>query len=253
MNLTQLANSSTASTASSSTSANTSAKATASVSPVAQALQKADKRIQSQLDSTTAQLSSFGKLKSSVSDAQLAARALSNFSASATSADIKSAANKFISTFNAALSNAKSTAASAGGAMTESFGARSVSSDLTRTVRASTATADSLKQLGIKLLADGTLSLDAAKFDAAQKADPASVKATLAKIGQLVDKTATKELATGGSVSGSMASLNQRSAALKAQQTALQSIIQPSTSASTTSSASTAYAKYGLAAYKANY
>ncbi|MES2878499.1 MAG: flagellar filament capping protein FliD [Pseudomonadota bacterium] len=259
MNITQIVNSSKANSllnANTNASANTSAQATGSVSPVTQALQKADKRIQSQLDTTTAQLSSFGKLKSAVSDAQLSARALSNFSSTASSADVKSAANKFISAFNAAINTAKTTASVSGGVSAESAGARSVSSDLNRTVRASSATVDSLQQLGIKLSPDGSLTLDATKFDAAQKADPAKVKAALAKIGELVDKTATKELATGGGVSGSMASLNQRSTALKAQQTSLLAITQQAATAqssSSSSSSSSNYARFGLAAYQSGY
>lgn len=262
MNITQLVNSSKANSllnANANTngnangSANTSAQATGSVGPVAQALQKADKRIQSQLDTTTAQLSSFGKLKSAVSDAQLSARALGSFSSTAASADIKSAANRFVSAFNAAINAAKTTATASGGASAESAGARSVGSDLNRALRSSSATADSLQQLGIKLSPDGSLTLDAKKFEAAQKADPANAKATLAKIGQLVDKTATKELATGGGVSGSMASLNQRTTALKAQQTSLLAISQQAATAQSSSSSTSSYARFGLAAYQSNY
>jgi len=247
MNISQLANSYLASNTASS---NTQTQSTGSVNPVASALLRANQRIQAQLDTTTAQLSSFGKLKSSVSDAQLAARALSKFSASATSTDIKSAANQFVSTFNAAISTAKTAASAAGGTQAQATGARNVSSDFTRTVRASTATVDALKKLGITLKADGSMALDATKFDAAQKADPASVKATLAKIGQLVDATATKELATSGSVNGSMDSLNQRSAALKAQQNSMLTIVQQA--AAKQNSTSTSYSGYGVAAYQSS-
>lgn len=251
MNITQLANSS---TNSSLTSASTSAKATGSVAPAAHVLQKADKRIQSQLDTTTAQLSSFGKLKSSVSDAQLSARTLSCLSATTASADVKTAASKFVSAFNAAIATAKAAATISGSTQAESSGPRSVSSDLNRTFRASgMTTVDALNKLGIKLQADGSLSFDATKFDAAQKAAPAGVNAILAKIGQLVDSTATKELATNGSVSSSMASLNQRSTALKAQQNTLLSFIQQTTSTSASSSLSTGYGSFGLAAYQSSY
>ena len=61
--------------------------AAGSVSSAGQAgLQKAEKRIQSQVDITTEQLSSFGKLKSSVSGTQLAAQTLANMPAASTSA-----------------------------------------------------------------------------------------------------------------------------------------------------------------------
>ena len=247
MNISQLVNSYLASNTASS---NTQTQSTGSVNPVASALLRANQRIQAQLDTTTAQLSSFGKLKSSVSDVQLAARSLSKFSASATSTDVKTAANQFVSTFNTAISTAKTAASAAGGTQAQATGASNVSSDLIRTVRASTATVDALKKLGITLKSDGTMALDATKFDAAQKADPASVKATLSKIGQLVDATATKELATSGNVNGSMDSLNQRSTALKAQQTSMQTIVQKA--ADQQNSSSTSNSSYGVAAYQSS-
>lgn len=254
MNISQLTNSSTSNTSSTSnslTSKNTSTKATTSASPVSNAMTLADARIQSQLDTTTTQLSSFGKLKSSVSDAQLAARALSGLTTTTSAADLKATVNRFVMTFNAAIATAKSTATSAGGVSAESSSAGQISRDLSRTFTVDTTLNDGMRKMGFKQLPDGTLAFDSAKFDAAQKADPTAMQSTLSKIGQLVDKTATKELATGGSVDGSMAALNKRSTLLKTHQTAMLDMVQKFATAQTSSTSG--FAGYGLAAYKSSY
>jgi flagellar capping protein FliD len=199
----------------------TSSAATSGVNAASQALQKAEKRLQTQLDATTAQLSSFGKLKSALSDAQLAARGLSGLTANATSAGMASAVAKFVTAYNSAVSTAASTAALAG-TTSESVSANRAGNDMRRSLTASTATLDALKKMGFSLASNGTLALDAKKFDAAQKADPSGVRASLVKIGQWVDQTATRELAAHGNVDGSVTSLNTRAANLKSQQTALE-------------------------------
>ena len=251
MNITQLINANNSSISGNLTGAQTSAQATAKVGPVSPALKKADARIQSQSDTTRAQLSMFGKLKSSVSEVQLAARKFSAFTVMSPIADVKIATHSFLAAFNAAINAAKATAAVAGGSLAQTSSANRVSRDLGKSVSADTPLLDSLKKIGVKQLSDGTLSLDAAKFDAAQKADPAAVQSTLSKIGQLVDKTATRELASGGNVDGSMALLNQRSTALKAQQNALLAMDQTLSAAQSTPSSG--YVGYGLAAYRAKY
>ncbi|APW42305.1 hypothetical protein RS694_06970 [Rhodoferax saidenbachensis] len=209
-------------------------------------MQKAGARLQSQLDTTSAQLSSFGKLKSSVSDAQLAAKTLGGLTATSSVADVRSAADRFLTNFNAAVTTAKAAASVAGGSAAEASNANRVTADLNRTLRSNTANMDALRKIGIKQLSDGTLSVDVTKFDAAQKANPAAVQSALAKIGQLVDKAATKELATGGNVSDSMASLGKRASTLQAQQAGMLSMVEK---LSTASSGSTGYVGYGLSAY----
>lgn len=210
-------------------------------------LQKAEKRLQTQVDITTTQLSSFGKLTSSVSGAQLAAHTLGALPAASTSTAIKAAVESFVSAFNTAITTARSTAA-VPGETGASLSAGRVTKDLSRAVSDNTATIDSLKKIGFNLKSDGTLSLDVKKFDAAQKADPVSVKATLVQIGQQVDKTATKELATSGNLNASISSLNQRSAMLKSQQSTLTSLKQ--TASTTQSSRYSVNNGFGLSAYQ---
>lgn len=228
---------------------NASSQSTARVSTAAAAgLQKAEKRIQTQVDTTSSQLSSFGKLKSAVSDTQIAARALGSLSSTATPAAEKTAANSFVSAFNSAITASKATAAVPGETNAAASSAGRVNKDFLRTIGADTATIDSLKKVGFSMNASGSLVLDAKKFDAAQKADPAAVRATLTKIGQQVDKTAAQELSTSGNVGVSLSSLNQRAALLKSQQSALTSLGQ-STTSSQSSTSSNAF-NYGLSAYQ---
>jgi flagellar capping protein FliD len=249
MNITQLFG---ASAANSLTSSQTTSGATG-VSPVELALRRADLRIQTAVDASTAQLSSYGLLKSAVSNVQLAAHALHNLPAAVSDADVKTVASGFATVFNNALSTAKTT--------TNALGAGSVGNsatraawDLRRAVSANSSTFDALKKIGFSTQADGSLALDAKKLDAALKADPAAVRASLAKIGQQVDTVATRELATDGTVGVSLASLTQKSAALKGQQAALAKIEQTAaTAAATQVSTGSGFAGYAMAAYQSAY
>jgi hypothetical protein len=183
-------------------------------------LQKAEKRVQSQVDVTSAQLSSFGALASSVSNVKLAAQSLGRLADTSASAAFKTAADGFVSAFNSAIHTSAATAAVSG----ESAASRSanrVAVDFTRAVSGNVETLESLKKMGFSAQPDGTLALDTQQFGAAQKADPAGVKATLAEIAQQVDKIATQELTAAGNVSNAMAALNQLAAVLKSQQSGL--------------------------------
>jgi len=224
MNISQLINSATSSNLTNNGQSAT--QATSATNPVSQAMQKAGARLQAQLDTTTAQLSSFGKLKSAVSDVQLAASALNAFTATTAAADVKTAATKFIASFNAVVTTARATAGLPGAVSVESSSANRISRDMDKSIAPNSATMDALRKLGVKQLSDGTLALDSAKFDAAQKADPASVRTALTKIGQQAEKAAAKELASGGDVTDSMASLNQRSTNLKTQQSSMLAVAQ---------------------------
>ena len=232
---------------------NSSSRSTAGVSMTGQSgLEKAEKRIQSQVDVTTAQLSSLGKLKSAVSGTQIAAQALGKLSNTSSSSEVKTAAESFVTAFNSAIGTAK-TASAATGEPASALSASRVGRDLVRTVSADTRTRDALKKIGFNLSSDGSLTLDASKFAAAQTADPAAVNSTLAKMGQQVDKTATRELASTGNVGNAVTSLNQRASALQNQQNTLATLQQTASSASGNNSYSNALSGFGglgLSAYK---
>jgi hypothetical protein len=231
------------------TGAQTSAQATSSTSPVALAMQKANARLQPQLETASAQLSSFGKLKASIADMQVAAHAMSGLTSASSAADAKAAAIRFVTSFNASTVAAK-TAATAMASSDPSV-ARRVGNDLSRSVTANYSAFDALKKIGFKQQPDGSLALDAAKLDAALSTDPAGARASLAKLGQTADTLANRELAEGGNVAAPWASLNQRSTALKTQQNAILAIEQKlNATTSTQSTPSSSYVNYGIAAYK---
>ncbi len=215
-------------------------------SGVAQGLQKADQRIQSQVDTTSAQLSSFGKLKSAVSDAQIGAKALTHLASATSNTDVKTAATNFVNAFNGAVAAARTTSGVAGDTAANQSASR-VSNDLQRTVAADTATAQALKQVGISLNTSGKVVVDSNKFDTAQKANPGAVKDALNRLGQQVGQVAAKELAADGNVGVSMTTLNQRSSMLKSQQATLSSLQQ---NAAAVSNSSSSLFALGLSAYR---
>lgn len=189
------------------------------VDTAALAFQKAGQRVQQQRDAVSVQLSSLGQIKSSFSETQLAARALSDSKQTATDGDIKKAASNFVKAFNSAAQTAKSTTA-APGPLADGGRIRAAEGDLRRTISAdSTATSD-LKKIGITQQKDGTLAVDTKKFDAALKANPDALRATLSQVGQNVDRTATRELARNGNIGGSVNALDNRARSLESQQAA---------------------------------
>src|ERR1035437_10783311 len=94
MNITSLTSASTSSTANSLINSQTSAQATTALSPIAAALQKADQRLQSEVDATSSRLSSLGTLKSAVSNIQISAQELHNLPASVSDENVKTAATQ---------------------------------------------------------------------------------------------------------------------------------------------------------------
>jgi flagellar capping protein FliD len=188
--------------------------------PVQSALGRADKRIQSQADTTTAQLSSMGKLKSAVAGIQTASTNLENLGKDTTVASEKASVSSFVSAFNDAINTAKTTAETPGEVLAAKSAIRA-GKDLQQSVGSNTKTLESLKKLGISQNTDGTLSLDSKKFDAAQKADAAGMRETLTGIGKNVKSVAARELANSGNVGLSISYLSQRTNVLKAQQSML--------------------------------
>jgi flagellar capping protein FliD len=199
------------------------------LSPLALAVQRADKRIQTEVDTNTAQLSSFGKLKSSVSDVQIAAKALIDLSGNDSSAAVKNAVSNLVSAFNASADIAKTTAALPG-ATDASQSAHRVGRDLHRAVSGDASISDALKDIGVRLH-EGGLALDPKRLDAALTADPDRVRAVLAEIGQQIHATTSTELEANGNVFDSLNSLSQLARVLESQQSALQSAAQATSTA----------------------
>lgn len=183
-------------------------------------LEKASQRIQSQVDASTKQLSSVGHLKSAVSSVQLAAIAVARLTTTTNITDVRASVNNFVATFNNAVNTAQA-AANVLGDRSVTQSAEKLSKGMLRAVNSDFATLDAMKQVGLSLGVDGYLALDAKKFNAAQNSNPEGLKVALSRISQNVEKFAANELSTGGNISGSLRSLNQRSAMLQNQQTLL--------------------------------
>lgn len=225
MNISQILNTRTNSATSSSQSA---AEATAATNPVSASINKSVAKLQTQLSTATANLSTLGKFKASVSATQTTAKSLMNLTSSSTSDEVKKALAAFVSDFNTMVASTKTAAA-------DSTGVSTISRGMTRAMTADFSRVDALRQMGFTKASDGSLKLDEAKFDAAFKASPNEVQNTLAKLGKLVDKAATKELASDGRISSSMNALSNKSSLLQMQQSALAKAAQQYASLSSSS------------------
>jgi len=210
MSISQISSTGTSSTSSSLTAA----QAAAAANPITASITKTTAKLQTQLDTATANLSTLGKFKASVSVVQASAKNLTSLKDSSTSDEVKKALTAFISDFNNMVTSTQ-TAAS------DTSGVNTISRGMTRAMTADFSRVSALRQMGFTKASDGSLKLDTAKFEAAFKASPSSVQGTLSKLGQLVDKAATKELASDGRISSSMSALSSKSSTLQLQQSAL--------------------------------
>jgi len=196
------------------------AQATGALATASAALSKTASRIQADATATTAQLSSFGQLKSALASSQTAAQALTQLSSTSSAANVTQAMGDFFNAFNTAVKAAKTTAAVPGSAQAAQAAGR-VGRDLDGALTAGVANQNAMNKLGLTVQADGTLKQDASKFAAALAKDPAGVAAALTQLGQQVQTAASKELASDGNVGNSVAKLTQHSSALTQQQKAL--------------------------------
>ncbi|MBH1986417.1 MAG: flagellar filament capping protein FliD [Burkholderiales bacterium] len=242
MNITPQTGANASSASSVSGSAQADAQATQRLGALPAGLRKADARLQSQLDRASASISSIGQFKASLVDTQASARALTSWTPTPSSGEAKKALLAFVSDFNTLLASAKSVTAEAGEAA-------QVSRGMGRAMTADFSKVNNLRQMGFTKAADGSLKLDAAKFEAAFKASPTDVQATLSKLGQLVDKTATKELASEGRIAYSLAALKRKGAELTQQQNALLRAAQQGVNAAAQTVSSSQMSR-GLAAYQ---
>ncbi|OYT90680.1 MAG: hypothetical protein CFE43_16995 [Burkholderiales bacterium PBB3] len=220
MNLTTLLanakNSPSGSLTSSGQSAATTSKVSASSSPLA----KAQDRIQKEADSTQAQLSKIGLLKSSIAGLQTQSKTLANLPANASADAVTTAMASFFNAYNFTVTTAKSASGASEG-LAGAQGARKVLTDIRRTLSADTEVSAALKKAGLKINADGTLLQDAKVFAEALTKDPSALRSALKLIGSLTGVTTDRELASTGNLETTVAGLNQRKAQLSAQQKAI--------------------------------
>ncbi len=190
------------------------------LSGISQALAKAEQRVQADANSTTAQLSSFGLLKSAVSASQGSAKALAETASSASSTVITKSVENFYRSFNSAIAASKA-ASMLPGSSPASQSARRVSSDLKHVLSTDPAAKSAMSLLGLSIGIDGVLIHNDKKLAASLASNHAGVLSALKELGNKVSDIATQELATGGGVGAGLTTLNQRESRLAAQQQAI--------------------------------
>ena len=206
---------------SSQTSTQTSAQGTAAsgrLDAIGTGLQRSGNKIQTQLDTATASLSTLGKFKAAVAQAQSAAKAVAGLKDNATADEVKTAMASLVEKFNAMVSASSAVT-------TDNSGASRVSKALVRTMGADISRVSSLRNLGLSKGSDGRYTLDASKLAGAFQASSSGVLDTLDKLGTLVDKAATKELASDGSIAQTSTALTNKATLLQLQKSALLSLI----------------------------
>ncbi len=148
-------------------------------------------------EETTVELSAPGRIKSSLSNVQIAARALGDDRQTSSAGDVRKAANNFVKAFN----SATEAGALAGGSR-DSVAASSRDGASLAAIGADSTVASELKSIGITGQKDGTLAIDTRKFDAALQAAPDTLRTTLSRAGQQVDQIAATRLAEHGASPG---------------------------------------------------
>ena len=205
---------------------------------IAQALAKINQRIQTDQTSTTAQLSSFGLLKSALSASQGSAQALTNLTSSTSTADATTAMANFFNDYNSTMAAAANTAAVPGSDSAAQSATR-VSRDMQWALNSQPAVIDAMKTVGLTLQSDGTLQQDAKKFAAALSSDPTGTQQAMATIGNAINAAATQELGSSGAVGSAIDNLNQHNTTLAAEQQAMANLATQTGVSSATSSTST--------------
>lgn len=130
MNISQILNTGTTSTTSSKT---TTQAAAAAANPITASINKSTAKLQTQLDTATANLSTLGKFKASVSVVQTSAKSLTTLKDSSSSDEVKKALTAFVNDFNNMVSSTQTAAAGTSGVNTISRGmTRAMTADFSR-------------------------------------------------------------------------------------------------------------------------
>lgn len=187
---------------------------------------RASDRMAQQINATDVNLSAFGKIKAGFAELQSAGKDLADPKKTATAEDVKKAAQSFADAYNNA-SEAINTATKGDGKVSGALGddsrARLAGNDLKKIVMSGNNTAD-LKNIGINVSRDGSMSVDSKAFQNAMQANPSAVKDTLARIGGQAEQVSKKELASTGNVGSAVNTLNTRARNLEAQMAEQQKI-----------------------------
>lgn len=204
-------------------------------------------RIAAQSQTASASLSALGQFKSGLFNLGTAAKNLTALSAASTPQaiqTIQTSLEQIVSAYNATLKSgaAMSTAGSDAGA-----GISGAQRELRATVDGAATPAGALAKLGVVRKPDGTLSLDTAALAKALTSDRDGAVAALTGMAKSMSGIASKTLADDSRLSTSLARLDSRAQALKAQQAA---VLSTATELAELSSSGTSWSAMALAAYR---
>ena len=201
-------------------------ESTKEVDKIKKAFESADLRVQQKSESTKEQISSMGKLKSSLADTQAASRDVQklkpNASAADMAADMAAAAEKMVKAYNSTQKAAVNSEAQSGSSA-EASNARRVGNDLKRSASNGGLTSE-LQKAGVSQNQDGTLKIDAEKFKAAAASDPAALRKALEKVGQKIEASSTKALSDKSDLNTALKALKDREVGLEARRVEQQTL-----------------------------
>lgn len=195
---------------------------------VSSALRQPAEAIAREVESTRVQLSAFSRVQSAAADVQSSARQLQKTGEKTSVTEARKAAQAFVQAYNdqrSALQQAggvaetSSTKVSVGA--TGNDGRTAVAYSQLR--RLTSEQAPALREAGIRVERDGSLSVDAKALESAFNTNPKAVTQALGQVGRAAEATATRQLAENGSVNTAMKTLESRVGQLESRQALIES------------------------------
>jgi len=193
----------------------TSATATTATTAVSKAQTQAAKRLEQERQTTTAQISTYGQVKSSFARVEDSSKALAATQSTTSATTLQKNLETFVSAYNSARSSAASTTTG-----TASLAAN----DLRRTLSSDTARSD-LKSLGISQNTDGSLTFDAKALASSLQSNATTATNAASRIGNITAQSATRALSDTGSIGTSLNRLNARETAIESRQAEQQQLL----------------------------
>lgn len=176
-----------------------------SITKVVATLNKSYEKISSLADSASVKLSALGQIQSGLDSIKTKAADLQDSSKVSTAADARSALQNVFTSINSQVSlvgdlTTRASGEQSAGVLSSETKLKNAGVGVSQTVDTSSVYGSTvLGGIGISRAVDGSLSVDAATFDAAYAADPSKVKSVLADLGSAVGAKANTELSSGGS------------------------------------------------------
>lgn len=227
--------------------------------PIRQALQRPVERLGEQAQSTRVQLSAFGRLRSSVAGVEEAAQGIRKTEQPRSADETRAAAQKFVRAVNSGARVAAELTSAGGrsqpaGPLANDGRARTATNEVRRAVSDFRNNgAEDLRQIGISVGRDGSLTIDQKKFDQALQSDPNAVTQTLDRVGERVETAAARQNSAGGAIGRAVETLSNRVSNLEARRDEAQARAEASQQASQQQAGAVAnnpFLTSGIASYR---